>query len=60
MKDSEAGSGECSYLAAAGDGVRLGAGLGAGEGERLRARLVDGEGGRCPRGDWGCLSLWNL
>lgn len=51
---------ECSYLAEAGDGVRLGAGLGAGEGERLRARLVEGEGGRCPRGDWSCLSLWNL
>lgn len=45
------------YLAAAGEGVLFGAGLGAGDGERLRPRVVDGEAGRCPPGDVNGLSF---
>ena len=40
-----------SYLAAAGEGVLLGAGRGAGEGERLRPGVLAGEAGRLPPGE---------
>lgn len=48
-----------TYLAATGEGVLFGAGLGAGEGERLRPRVEDGEAGRCPWGNGNCLSFYN-
>ena len=46
-----------SYLAAAGEGVLLGAGMGAGEGERLRPGVVAGEAGRLPAGEVNLFSF---
>lgn len=47
-------------MAADGEGVLFGPGLGEGDGERWRPGVVDGEAGRCPTGDVNFLSFCNF